>query len=172
MADESNNPAPPFPAPRLELDPDDVAPYRRKRRSLSPQPLQLNLAPMIDITFLLLIFFIITTTFDPPEGVLVSKLPGDNVATVPLPLSPIVVRLGVEGDEGIGYVITLDNSDQTPGDFNELASILASIQESPGFDEDTPVVIMAQQSVRWDHVVNCWNAAVRVKYKNIMFGEG
>ncbi len=152
---------------------DDVVHFRPRRKRQPPARaiLALNLAPMIDVTFLLLIFFLITTTFDSPEGVLASKLPRDTGPAVPLPLSPIVVRLTPAGSEGIGCAIRLDNVSRIPADFNELAAVLAEIQERPGFDDETPVVIMAGATMRWDHVVNCWNAAVRVKYKNIMFGE-
>ena len=54
----------------------------------------LNLAPMVDIVFLLLIFFITTTTFKRAEGLLLSQLPrqGKRGTGVALPLPPIVVR--------------------------------------------------------------------------------
>ena len=152
----------------------DVVHFRPRRKRLPPRRgmLTLNLAPMIDVTFLLLIFFLITTTFDLPEGVLASKLPRDTGVSVPLPLSPIVIRVDPAGPEFADYTMRLDNASQVPADFNELASMLEEIQNRPGFDDETPVVIMAGGGVRWDHLVNCWNAAVRVKYKNIMFGEG
>ncbi|RJP35444.1 MAG: biopolymer transporter ExbD [Phycisphaerales bacterium] len=144
---------------------------RRKRVPREMSALGLNITPMIDMTFLLLIFFVVTTTFDRPEGVLASKLPQQSSRYVPLPLSPIVVRVHPQGADRSGYDLQIDNVSAQPGDFVELAALLQELQTRPGFDADTPVVIMAAAGVRWDHVVNCWNAAVRVKYKNVLFGE-
>ncbi len=158
------------PAPTGESEVVHFRP-RRKRVPREKSALALNITPMIDMTFLLLIFFVVTTTFDRPEGVLASKLPQTSAASVPLPLSPIVVRVHPAAADPAGYDLQIDNISVEPADFLELAALLQEIQHRPGFDADTPVVIMASGGVRWDHVVNCWNAAVHVDYKNVLFGE-
>jgi len=128
---------------------------------------------MIDMTFLLLIFFLVTTTFERPEGVLSSKMPqaGSAAPGPELPLSPIIVRLAKAGTKGEGYHILLENAKQDVANFNALSSLLVEIQHQEGFDAQTPVVIIPEAGIHWDHVVNCWNAAVRAKYKNIALGE-
>lgn len=129
-----------------------------------------NLAPMIDVTFLLLIFFLVTTTFERAEGILSSELPAtDASAATPLPISPIVVRLTPDGVTGC--TILVDGLDFIPEDFAQLVDVLKSVQRQPGFDVQTPVVIVAEQNVRWDHVVECWNAALRAGCKRIAFAE-
>jgi biopolymer transport protein ExbD len=143
----------------------------RKYRRARGMPFAINYAPMIDVTFLLLIFFLVTTTFERAEGILSSRLPRDTGApTVPLPISPIVVRLNQTGPEIDDYNLGIDNIEQAPADFHELTVLLGEIQTKPGFDDETPVVIVADSKVRWDHVVDAWNAAVRCRYKNIAFG--
>ena len=141
---------------------------RRRRTSLS---MTLNLAPMIDVTFLLLIFFSVTTTFKRAEGYLGAKLPKDaGRVTVSLPISPIVVRIQQFGLGPGDYRLRIDNFLDAPATFADLTRFLENVQGNPGFSEDTPVVIAAEPDVAWDHVVNCWNAALRAGCKNIAFG--
>ena len=145
---------------------------RRQRADRRNASLAINLAPMIDVTFLLLIFFLVTTTFDRAEGLLTSKLPDEGAApAVALPLSPIVVRLETSGGGEDDYTISIDKVATRPANDTELVDVLLRLQQQPGFDADTPVVIIAQSEVRWDHVVACWNAALRAGCKRIAFGE-
>ena len=132
----------------------------------------MDITPMIDVTFLLLIFFLVTTTFDRAEGLLTSKLPDKGAApAVALPLSPIVVRLEATGGGTDGYTISIDKFATRPANDTELVDALRQLQQQPGFDAETPVVIISQAQVRWDHVVACWNAALRAGCKRIAFGE-
>lgn len=135
-------------------------------------PIAVNLTPMIDVSFLLLIFFLVTATFERAEGLLTSKLPqeAEGAPAVALPLTPIVVRLERTGPDDNDFAIRMERFDGVPQTFSELAGFLGAIQQQPGFDQQTPVVIMAQDDVAWDHVVACWNAAVRAGYQNLVFG--
>jgi biopolymer transport protein ExbD len=126
---------------------------------------------MIDVTFLLLIFFLVTTTFREAEGYFRSQLPRDSGASgSTLPISPVVVRLAPGDPEGITCAIRVDNVAHPPADFDALAAMLLDLQNRPGFDNETPVVIMANDDLPWNHVVDGWNAAVRANCKSIMFG--
>ena len=131
-----------------------------------------NFAPMIDVTFLLLIFFLVTTTFERAEGILAAHMPQDSGASaVALPLSPIVVHLTQTGIGPDDFVIRIAHFDNRPENFTELTETLRRLQQEPGFDAETPVVIIGEDEVRWDHVVNCWNAALRAGCTKIAFGE-
>ncbi len=142
---------------------------RRRRRTLN---LSVHLAPMIDMTFLLLIFFLVTSTFERAEGILASSMPEVGPVTgVPLPISPIVIRLSRTGPGPEDYAIRIDHFDVAPAAFTDLPDVLKGIQAQKGFDEKTPVVILAEDDVPWDHVVRCWNAALRAGCKRIAFGE-
>lgn len=148
--------------------------FRSRRRCRTPSgvPTAVNLAPMIDVTFLLLIFFLVTTTFERAEGILASDLPEIGaVPAVPLPVSPIVVRIARTGPGDDDYAIRIDRFEARPDDFESLPDFLRRIQQQPGFDTQTPIVIVAENDVRWDHVVSCWNAAIRAGCERIAFGE-
>ncbi len=145
---------------------------RKRRRPHRPTSIGINLAPMIDVTFLLLIFFLVTTTFERAEGILTSDLPDVSGAqAVPLPISPIVVRLTQTGTGHDEFAITLDGFDSAPQTTTDLSHFLQEIQQQPGFDAQTPVVIVAQNDVRWDHIVACWNAALNANCERIAFGQ-
>ncbi len=158
------------------FDPSHAAPTpatRRMRRRKLPLAMALNLAPMIDITFLLLIFFLVTTTFKRAEGVLAAKMPEDSGVSGPaLPISPIIVRIRQPEPSSGHYVIQIDNAVRQPLTFDELAQFLVNFQANPGFDRQTPVVIYPEVDVKWDYVVNGWNAAVRAQCANITFAGG
>lgn len=144
----------------------------RRQREPASASVVLNFAPMIDVTFLLLIFFLVTTTFERAEGLFASDLPRDTgVPSVALPISPIVVRLTQTGLGHDDVRIAIDHFTGAPKDFEALPGFLRQIQGQPGFDAQTPVVIIADNDVRWDHVVSCWNAALRAGCKRIAFGE-
>lgn len=144
----------------------------RRRRSAQGTSIGINLAPMIDVTFLLLIFFLVTTTFERAEGILTSNLPAVGDAQgIPLPISPIIVRLTQTGEGHEDYAISIDSFENVPQRFGALPEFLHQIQGQPGFDKRTPLVIIAQQDVRWDHLVGCWNAALRAGCERIAFGQ-
>ena len=49
--------------------------------------------------------------------------------------------------------------------------VLTDVVQQPGFGPDTPVVVVAEGRVPWDHVVNAWNAALRAGFVRIAFGD-
>lgn len=132
----------------------------------------LKIAPMIDMSFLFLIFFLATARFERPEGLFASEMPRDRgeAAVVELPLSPIVIRLARGGADLAGVVISLDNFAARPADFRALAETLRGIHGQPGFDADTPVVIVAAPDVPWEQVVGAWNGALNAGCRRVAFG--
>lgn len=155
---------------------DAVAILRRRfeARGSKHISLSLNMVPMIDVTFLLIIFFAVTTTFKKAEGLLAAKLPpgsSGGAAAAAMPVHPVIIRLEQFGKGPGDYRIVLEQFVNHPATFGELTEFLRGIQGNPGFSPDTPVIIAAEPDVNWDHVVNCWNAALRAGCKNIAFGR-
>ena len=142
--------------------------WRPQRRGLMTS---LNLAPMIDVTFLLLIFLVVSTTFKRAEGLFGTRLQQTVGRPAPmLPISPIIVRLTPLDGVGSGCRIRIDSFASEPATFGDLDLTLRQIQENPGFDHTTPVVLVADDSLEWDHVVGAWNASVQASCSNIQFG--
>src|SRR5262245_54970786 len=66
-------------------------PLRRRRVIGAPE---LNVVPLVDVLFLLMVFFVIGGVFGLSEGILTSTMTlGGQGAGVPLPISPIIVEL-------------------------------------------------------------------------------
>ncbi|HEY3246533.1 MAG TPA: biopolymer transporter ExbD [Phycisphaerae bacterium] len=152
---------------------DPFVPFRpRRKRSKPAREVGFNITPMIDMTFLLLTFYILASSFEQSEGVLASRMPRSGaVASVALPISPVVVRVQQVGVGPNDFSVAIEGAPQRPASFEELTGLLRQIQQKPGFDSETPVVIQADQRVRWDHIVNVWNSAVRARFRNIAFSE-
>lgn len=158
---------------------EEAVHFRPRRRRYEQAGTLMSLsrfAPMIDMSFLLLIFFMTTTRFAQPEGLFSSEMPryGAGLGSgphLPLPETPVVVRLSLDATDPQGMVMSVDRFPGAPSSPAELAEFLQQVQKQPGFDAQTPVIIVAENRVQWDHVVGCWNAAIRAGCKNIAFAE-
>jgi len=145
---------------------------RRRQRAARRSSLEINMAPMMDMTFMLMIFWLVTMSFERAEGILESSLPpvGDS-AGVPLPMTPIVIRLTGDVADASGYALHVERFPDGPTRVEALTAFLGEVQLRPGFDAETPVVIVGGDEVLWDHVVGCWNAAVAAGCRRIAFAE-
>ena len=74
---------------------------RLSNRRKSGAPLGLSMTSMIDVVFLLLIFFIVTSTFVSPERQLVSAIQTDEQgkSTAPIGLEPAIIQISQLGSE-------------------------------------------------------------------------
>jgi biopolymer transport protein ExbD len=70
----------------------------RRRNKHSDDQAEVNMTPMLDIVFILLIFFIVTATFLSEEGI--SMVPPESSDTPPTDASPPIL-VQVDGDNNI-----------------------------------------------------------------------
>jgi biopolymer transport protein ExbD len=139
--------------------------------------MQLNLTSMIDVIFQLMIYFVVTASFAANEGVLVTNLKFGGEQD-PLETPPTLnVRLESAGDRGTGANIQV--AGQPVPSFTALAERLIELQHNPdkgrsgNYDHDkSPVKIQPEGVVRWQHVVNAFNAAVKAEYQNVAITAG
>ena len=150
----------------------------RQRRGRPPAKMQLNLTSMIDVIFQLLIYFVLTASFAFGEGVLTAELPARGQASQPpeIPPAELVVRLRPDGPSNAS--ISLGQSAAGIDSFTGLYDQLRRVQYDPdhGLTEgyhkpDWPVIIQPEGEVRWQHVVNAFNAAIRARYTNVSFAQ-
>ncbi len=151
---------------------------RKKRKAAAGGGMSLNLTPMIDVTFQLLIFFVVTANFI-REGLLISQLPTDAPATtVPnLPLkigiddsagSPRITVNGKEAkasiDDSYRVYIKMDQAGQTM----PLADYLKALDGQGGFSKDsTPVMIEPGARAEWQYTLGAYNSVVSAGYQKI-----
>jgi len=134
----------------------------------------LNLTPMIDVVFLLLFFFLAVTRFGTQEGTLPADLPAQaGQARVEVPRAPIRIRFQADTSNTESCFVTIDTLHDTPMPISELLPELRRLRaETPGFDDaGAPVHLYATEGVRWDHVVNAYNAGLAADYERIYFVE-
>lgn len=146
-----------------------------RRRPRPASGMQLNLPAMIDIIFLLLIYFVITANFMLDEGVLTTQMPhGAGEVADPLAPPPTPLNIRLAASSGAGVSINVADLYQ-PASFTELAELLESMQYDPQrqragmYKADDPVIIRPAGDVRWQHALNALNAAIKARYSNVQF---
>jgi biopolymer transport protein ExbD len=152
--------------------------YKSKRRTRRRFSFTLNMTPMMDVMFNLLVFFIVTASFTMPEGLLEAKLPrstGIAAQTLAIPLVPIKIFLEPSGSEKLSLIrvstsLHPDAASLTlVQNFDQLFSLLEEMKSRPGITEKTPVIIAAKPEVTWNEVVEAYNVSIRARYKNVVF---
>ena len=135
---------------------------RRKARVSIP------LTAMIDVTFLLLIYFLLTTTFRQAEGQLagtLSKQPGrDNIIIDPM-VTPLHLQVRAVGANCQGAVYTLGGDNKPLRSPRELVDSLRTRKERLGAGANVIVVIQAGRAVRWRYIVEACNQATRADFQ-------
>jgi biopolymer transport protein ExbD len=135
---------------------------------------QLNLTSMLDVTFLLLVFFVLTAQFTIDEGLLPADLPLDQTGKPEVEIlpDPLVIGLRSVGDR---CVIQLD-AGRTLRDFQHLYEVLNGWrldETNPTglYPADHPIAIQSTPHTRWQDTVDAMNAAMRARYENIQFAK-
>ncbi|MDP6637051.1 MAG: biopolymer transporter ExbD [Phycisphaerae bacterium] len=130
---------------------------RRKARVSVP------MTAMIDVTFLLLTYFLLTTTFRQDEGQLPGSLPGpiiiepiENVLFV-----PVEIRAVGDACQSVVYKVG-DGSEVLLRSPQELVDAL---RKRRGDTKDAIAVIDAGRAVRWRYVVEACNQAAGANFQ-------
>ena len=170
---------------------------RQKRPEPEPTG-QPPLTPMIDVTFQLLIFFLLTSTFSDSEGQIPGNLPATGGGSSDEPITPItiIIRNKTNNHDSSGrckFIIDAENNrgdDIDAGDIWSLGGTEGKIKHATR-DEggeklyhelkkfgSTPkelknqiIKIKPEADVRWKFPVQAFNAARRVGFIQIGFAK-
>ncbi len=144
------------------------------RRGLPPAHAAIpNLAPMVDVVMVILIFFMLGTTFALSEGMLPTQLPaetgpGGGAAITILP----AVRISLsEQADGRGCRIVVMGRELADQSFETLAAFLRE-KRVAGADPQAPVLISADGGLEYQQVISAMDACVRAGFSNIQFSVG
>jgi len=127
VAVEADRSAQPAPAPNLDDDDDDGVPPRKKRDDG-----ELDMTPMVDVTFLLLIFFMVTASFSLQKSIQMPRQTSDlpsmsNVEEETEELDPVELEI----DEfGAFLVLAPDWERETPGKQNLTSALKEAIGDN------------------------------------------
>ncbi|MBL9147744.1 MAG: biopolymer transporter ExbD [Phycisphaerae bacterium] len=149
----------------------------RRRATAGAASLSLNMTPMIDVTFQLLIYFLLGTSFVLGEEIYRVDLPdrterrerGEGTGE-----DPIVIRIRSQSAELNDYRVDLEGPLSTlPTDRSLAEGLRASIvsAENPNglVSRRTPVVIAPSADTRWEHAVDVFDAAVKAGFNRVAF---
>ncbi len=140
----------------------------RKKAGREKAKLEPPLTPMIDVTFQLLIYFMVTATFRVAEGQIPGSLPtwaGDQQQVV-VETETITVRVTPRGNfnEHVMYEVQGYEGDPISHP-RELYEVLKKRSEDLG--AETPLVIEVHPRARWQYAVEAYNQVIRADYTNI-----
>lgn len=85
-----------------------------------------DLTPMIDVTFLLLIYFMVTTMLKQPEAELSIQLPGKPQSSDVKPMEMLKVRIGDEGE------VYLNGSEIEDGVDLDMPDLVGNLKQQKG----------------------------------------
>lgn len=157
---------------------------------------ELSITPMIDVVFLLLIFFLLASRFKPTEGDLKAYLPkdrGQGTSTPRIDLYDVRVKLLWYDDQNrpttdanTGHVVmkirkevfnsrnlrdTVTRRFEPFPDWDQLYDRLLDYKTSykGKGEQGLPVIIDARKQVPWKHVVGALDTCMRAGIKDVTF---
>jgi len=144
----------------------------------------LNLTPMIDVVFQLLIYFLLGTSLARGEEMYRLDLPerehprlraGTSLALEEVPLT---IRVISQSAERGAYIIVVEGADASaalqPATAADLEALLRNAMLSADRPDGTltrrhPVLVAPSANSRWEHAVDVFNAVVRAGFERVNF---
>lgn len=128
------------------------------RRHAKPEVFGFQIAPMVDILLVLLVFFIVTWNFALSENEITVKIPTATNAAEQKPyVGQVVVNVKADGS------IVFNRKPITPED------LLAKLQELARLFPDQAVILRGDQSVDYKFIVNVLDLCREANIWNIAF---
>jgi biopolymer transport protein ExbD len=127
-------------------------------RASRPDDPEINLASLIDVVFLLLIFFMVSTTFERP-AVLKVDLPEAQNVSAPQD-QPITFELVIDRN-GQFYLNDRQLVDARP------ATLRAAFNEAAGADRDIPVILRADAETPHRFVVTAMDVTAQLGFSRL-----
>lgn len=138
--------------------------------------MNLNMAALIDVVFLLMIYFMLITEFRRPEEKFDVDLPrrieqGAGADPFALPDRPIVVGVFSTGDGEREYVIEADAPSLERAGTYEALFRAAERAHGVTLGDDQQFVIRSAPDARWEHALGAFNAIRRAGFTEVRFAR-
>ena len=127
----------------------------KRRNEVSPQ---FSMSSMTDIIFLLLIFFMITSTMVSPNAIKV-LLPQSSQQTSAKPLTRVII------DSNLNYYAGFGNDNEMPILLEELTDFLIDCSQK---EPEMYVALYADESVPYKEIVKVLNIANENQFKMVL----
>jgi len=119
-----------------------------------------QIAPMLDILFVLLLFFMVSAGAQKHEATLTTQLPGGT------PGAQVPLQIGIDAD---GQVNVSGAPIDTPTD-TTLPQLVDRLKGIIATNAKQPIVVSPTRSTRHQRVVDVLNACAAAGVKNLAFG--
>jgi len=141
----------------------------RRRRGLAPR-----MAPMIDMVFLLLIFFLVSSQWRPQEDFLPLNLAAAQAGETSIGRpEPLEVRIS---STPTGCLVRIGQAEPTPIDDATFAQDLTLLTDrldnrlrAENRFTDDPIEIICNGDVKWDHLTRIYNVLYGAGLTDITF---
>lgn len=130
-----------------------------KLRRHRPDSVEINLTPLIDVVFLLLIFFMVSTTFD-RQAELSIELPQASADATPPVVDPIDVSIDAQGRFFVGGQLLVNT---------QLATLKGAMSDAGAGQKTPSVVINADANTPHRAVVAVMDAARQLGWVKLRF---
>ncbi len=132
-----------------------------------------QIAPMIDVVFVIMLFFMVMAGAVKVERELKQQLPGVNVVSAEsAPEMPDEITVGVEES---GH-ITLNEEELDPPDSKVMPNFVATMmrlkQEADGRKAKVLVTIQAEEQAKYERVIDVLDALAKAQVSNVTFTVG
>ncbi|MBT8041672.1 MAG: biopolymer transporter ExbD [Kiritimatiellales bacterium] len=136
---------------------------------LEPVKLELQIAPLIDVVFLLLIYFMVSASLIKKEGdisfILPATVASTDVVTIPL---EVLIEIGEDGTvvlEGLQFPQQDERLDDLVNQVRGLKAVAKS-QQSPFF-----VNILPHRNALHERVINVMDACAAAQVESLTFSK-
>lgn len=140
-------------------------------RAMAAEKTELHIAPLIDVVFLLLIYFMVTSSLERQEADLGLMLPGSIVQARSLPI-PDEQIIEVRADGSVVLNARVFPPDSGP-ELPELFATLVRYRRASEAARTQPLVtIQAEDNALHGRVVDVMNACAGAGIRHVSFGMG
>ena len=126
-----------------------------RRRSKANDEAEINITPMLDIVFIMLIFFIVTTSFVKEKGLEVSRPSNSPPKEIVKKKGPIVVRIDANGNISM------------KGRMLERKAVEANLEREKAEKPESPLIIAAHPDADTEALVIILDAAEAVGVESV-----
>ncbi|MDD4890097.1 MAG: biopolymer transporter ExbD [Phycisphaerae bacterium] len=141
---------------------DDEVLREKKKRGKRPAEMEINMTPLIDVLFMLMLFFLLGTRFAASEGALASKMPQLGTGGPAPAQPPININIAESG----GSPQVMVNS--RPTEIKEVYRAMKDIRDaSGGTAQASKVFIKPEKNVSWNYVLQVYNSVKRAGFEEV-----
>jgi biopolymer transport protein ExbD len=133
--------------------------FRRRAGGAAREEVTLNLTSLIDVIFVLLLFFVVTTTFSRPSQLKI-ELPEASSGSPPMPteLKKLEIAIGADGQYELNSQALLSN---------DLAGLMSALQRESAGDSSLPLTISADAKTPHQAFITAMDAAGKLGFAHL-----